>query len=142
MFFSMVWKYFLPNYDFENIFCHLGWQDSPLFPLLRGGGLQNSDRLISKVLKHLILGTKSVIYVWKMLSFKRGWGEGAGVIQILTFADRGEGVKNGLKYADVIIAWSLIPPALGLCGIFLGNQEENIPWIEPLTTKFWLLDLI
>ena len=31
-------------------------------------------------------------------------GEGAGVIQILTFADRGEGVKNGLKYADVIIA--------------------------------------
>ena len=34
MFFPMVWKYFLPNYDFENIFCHLGWQDLPLFPPL------------------------------------------------------------------------------------------------------------
>ena len=29
--FSMFWKYFLPNLDFGYIFCHLGWQDSPLF---------------------------------------------------------------------------------------------------------------
>ena len=35
---------------------------------------------------------------------KGGWG----VIQMLTFADRGGGggVKNGLKYADVILARS------------------------------------
>ena len=34
-----------------------------------------------------------------------------GVSQMLTFADRGRGggrVKNGLKYADVILAWSLM----------------------------------
>ena len=29
-----ILKYFLPNIDFRNIFCHLGWQDFPLFPLL------------------------------------------------------------------------------------------------------------
>ena len=38
------------------------------------------------------------------LADKGGWG----VIQMLTFADRGGGVKNGLKYADVILARSLI----------------------------------
>ena len=36
------------------------------------------------------------------------WQGGLGVIQMLTFSDRGgRGVKNGLQYADVIIAWSL-----------------------------------
>ena len=29
--FSMFWKYFLTNLDFGYIFCHLGWQDLPLF---------------------------------------------------------------------------------------------------------------
>ena len=39
------------------------------------------------------------------LAYKGGWE----VIQLLTFADRGGvGVKNGLKYADFIFAWSLI----------------------------------
>ena len=27
----MFWKYFLPKLDFGYIFCHLGWQDLPLF---------------------------------------------------------------------------------------------------------------
>ena len=42
------------------------------------------------------------------LADKGGWG----VIQMLTFADRGGGggVKNGLKYADVILARSLTHP--------------------------------
>ena len=39
------------------------------------------------------------------LSDKWWWG----FIQLLTFADRGEvGVKYGLKYADVILAWSFV----------------------------------
>ena len=36
----------------------------------------------------------------------KGWG----LIQMLTFADR-VGVKNGLQYIDVILAWSLIMTA-------------------------------
>ena len=29
--FFMFWKYFLPNLDLGYNFCHLGWQDLPLF---------------------------------------------------------------------------------------------------------------
>ena len=32
---------------------------------------------------------------------------GLGVIQLLTFGDRGEGGKIGLKYANVILEWFL-----------------------------------
>ena len=42
-----------------------------------------------------------------MMSLLMDIADGGGVIQILTLADRG-GVKNGLNYADVILAWSLI----------------------------------
>ena len=31
---SIFKKYFLPNFEFRNIFCHQGWQDLPLFPPL------------------------------------------------------------------------------------------------------------
>ena len=30
----IFWKYFLPNFEFRNIFCQLGWQDLPLFAKL------------------------------------------------------------------------------------------------------------
>ena len=30
----IFWKYFLPNFEFRNIFCQLGWQDLPFFPPL------------------------------------------------------------------------------------------------------------
>ena len=30
----IFWKYFLPNFEFRNIFRQLGWQDIPFFPPL------------------------------------------------------------------------------------------------------------
>ena len=59
--FSMFWKYFLPNLDFGYIFCHLGWQDLPLFASLLKWevsninfllpGLEDKYKTISMILK-------------------------------------------------------------------------------------------
>ena len=33
----MFFEYFLQSFDLGNAFCHLGWQDLPLFPPLKPG---------------------------------------------------------------------------------------------------------
>ena len=59
---------------------------------------------------------------------------------MMTFADRGKWVvKNGLKYADFLLAWSLMVKSIMACissefntfqAIFCGNEKDTFVLLQ------------